>query len=395
MSEKNQESKQPNETENESASSDTENTAPTSSDVLNDSTPFDGNLEEVAVEASLENQESTDLEDESSSEDLLDDVRRSLIEEDTDQNKKPTKWWRRIGRKEKSVAPESIPVEIDLPSTSLQTDHIEDQTQAKMPDEYAEQIDDLIDMLEVEPRESDAQPPSAAEMHIPPEPEPEVDFKQLKEQAFRPPTPDEEAQSDTDVRSIALGGEEEVFVEVEARRPDTFQERLKAFENALKPYRSYLYMTLTFLGIVLIGVLSLLIFNAYQQSRPQPVQEVSNLPYPVAVSLPGGWSFNLGRGTLQAGKWEPSGAEWLEGTEVCRWVSLPWSPQLEAVLRTLNQNDPVELVMSNNDKLTYSVYSIYQLTLEEIQALDSNSPCLLLILTGENSEKRWVLTAKP
>ena len=125
------------------------------------------------------------------------------------------------------------------------------------------------------------------------------------------------------------------------------------------------------------------------------MKEVSNLPYPVAVSLPGGWSFNLGRGTLQDGKWEPNGAEWLEGTEVCRWISLPWSRQLEAVIRTLNPKDPIELVMSNNDKLIYGVYSVYEMTPEEIQKQDANSPCLLLILTGSDSETRWVLTALP
>ncbi|HLO15268.1 MAG TPA: hypothetical protein VK206_10590, partial [Anaerolineales bacterium] len=88
-------------------------------------------------------------------------------------------------------------------------------------------------------------------------------------------------------------------------------------------------------------------------------------------------------------------AEWLQGTEVCRWVALPWSLQLEAVIRTLNPKDPIELTMSNNDKLVYQVYSVRQLTPEEMQKLDSNSPCLLLILVQPDSDKRWVLTALP
>ena len=142
-------------------------------------------------------------------------------------------------------------------------------------------------------------------------------------------------------------------------------------------------------------VAALIIFRVYQQSRPQPVQEVSNLPFPASVSLPGGWSFKLGKGALQNGKWEPKGAEWLQGTEVCRWVALPWSRQLEAVVRTLNPKDPIDLVMSNNDKFVYQVYSVRQLTPEEMQKLDSNSPCLLLILTQPDAEKRWVLTALP
>lgn len=388
MSKNNKESKQSNEPEMESVSADSENTPSISSDAI---------PEETGVEAPPESQPSADLEDESSSEDLLDDVRRSLIEEETDKSSKDSKWWRRFGRKGKSAEPEPSPsnIEIDLPPTLLQTDIVEDQKQTTQPDKYEDQIDDLIDLLKTESQEPGVEVSSVVDdAEIPPEPEPEIDLEQLKEQAFRPRT-SEEVESESDVRSIALEDGEEVFVEIESRPPDTFKERVNAFENALRPYRSYIYLTLGFLGIVLAGILSLLIFNAYQQSRPEPVREVSNLPYPVAVSLPGGWRFDLGRGTLEAGRWEPSGAEWLEGTEVCRWVSLPWSRQLEAVLRTLNQNDPIELVMSNNDKLTYGVYSVYEMTPEEIQGLDTNSPCLLLILTGSDSEKRWVLTALP
>lgn len=395
MTEKNSESKQFNETDNESAAADTEITPSTPSETANESASADQSSEET-MGLSPEEQNSAETENDSSSDDLLEDVRRSLIEEDeTDKNKKEAKWWRRLGRKQKTVEPESSPpvVEIDLPATSLQTDMMEEQTQFPEPEKYEDEIENLIDILEAESPKSDVETSSIpAEAEISPEPEPEIDFEQLKEQAFRPRATEE---VESDVRSIALEGGEEVFVEVESRPPDTFKERREAFENALKPYRSYIYITVGFLGVIAAVILSFLIFNAYQQSRPQPVKEVSNLPYPVAVSLPGGWSFNLGRGALQAGRWEPAGPEWLEGTEVCRWVSLPWSRQLEAVLRTLNPNDPIELVMSNNDKLTYGVYSIDEMTLEEIQKVDANSPCLLLILTGADSDTRWVLNAKP
>lgn len=382
MPEKNTESEQFDETENMPS---------VPSETADESTSSDRGSQE-AMDLPPEEQISADIENESTSDDLLEDVRRSLIEADeTDKNKKEAKWWRRIGRKPKSVEPEpsSLVVEIDLPPTALQTDRVEEQPQRPEPEKYEDEIHDLIDILEAEAPESDAE---ASAVEIPQEPEPEIDFEQLKEQAFRPRATEE---VESDVRSIALEGGEEVFVEVESRPADTLKERREAFENVLKPYRSYIYITLGFLGVIAAVILSFLIYNAYQQSRPQPVREVSNLPYPVAVSLPGGWSFNLGRGTLQAGKWEPGGAEWLEGTEVCRWVSLPWSRQLEAVLRTLNPDDPIQLVMSNNDKLVYGVYSVYEMTPEEIQKLDANSPCLLLILTGAESEKRWVLTALP
>lgn len=342
---------------------------------------------------------SQSVEDEISAEDLLEDVRRSLIEEETEKtHKQDSKWWRRIGRKGKSSETEapSSDIEIDLPALQDPVDTLEEtQVENKETDEYLDSIDELIDALETESEEKDDEAPAVASLEVPPEPEPKIDFETLKEQAFRPRAPEEEPESLTDVRSIALEGGEEVFVEVEAPVADPMQERISAFENALKPYRRYIYAALTILGVGMAVVAALILFNLYRQSQPQAVRETPNLPYPTAVSLPGGWSFQLGQGTLEAGRWDPQGPEWLEGTEVCRWVALPWSPQLEAVFRTLNPKDPIELIMSNNDKLVYGVYSIRELSMEEIQELDSNSPCLLLILTQSESDKHWVLTALP
>jgi len=113
------------------------------------------------------------------------------------------------------------------------------------------------------------------------------------------------------------------------------------------------------------------------------------------MNLPGGLRFSLGKGKLQEGKWNPRGPEWLEGTEVCRWIAIPHSRQLEAVVRTLTREDQIELLMSNNDTLTYTVSSIDQLTLDEMQARDTGSPCMLLVLAQADSEERWVVTANP
>jgi hypothetical protein len=228
------------------------------------------------------------------------------------------------------------------------------------------------------------------------EPVPMVDIEELKKQAFQPRTTEEEPENISEVRAVALEGGEEVFVEVESKAEDPLEERFKAFENAIQPYRRYINLAFVFLGAVMAVIAGFLLYNVYQQVAPKPTPvAVSNLPYPTSVSLPGGWSFSLGRGTLQNGQWDPQGAEWLEGTEVCRWVALPWSRQLEAVIRTLNPNDPIELVMSNNDKFVYKVYSVRQLTSEEMLELDSNSPCLLLVLAEADSDSRWVLTALP
>jgi hypothetical protein len=51
--------------------------------------------------------------------------------------------------------------------------------------------------------------------------------------------------------------------------------------------------------------------------------------------------------------------------------------------------------MSNGDVIEYQVYSIREMSFEDMQKLDSGSPCLLLILARQDSENRWVVTANP
>jgi hypothetical protein len=335
--------------------------------------------------------------DEVASDDLLEDVRRSLIEDETVKDeKKSKKWWRRVAKglqKDKKVETET-PVETESPLTSVNStvDLIEEKGEEKS-EEYLDEIDELIDMLETESNETAA--PVSTPIEVPTEPEMEVDLEELKKQAFQPRSVSEEQENITEVRSIALEDGEEVFVEVESTRQDPLEERLAAFENVLRPYRSYIYFAFAVLGVVMAIIASVVLLNIYRQSRPAAPTQISNLPYPTSMSLPGGLNFSLGKGALQNGQWNPRGPEWLEGTEVCRWVAIPWSTQLEAVIRTLNPDDPIELVMSNNDRLVYKVYSVQQLSNEKLQKLPSDSPCLLLVLAKADSETRWVLTAFP
>ena len=65
------------------------------------------------------------------------------------------------------------------------------------------------------------------------------------------------------------------------------------------------------------------------------------------------------------------------------------------MIRTLNADDQIELVMSNNDRLVYKVDSVSELSNEELQEVPTDSPCLLLLLAKADSETRWVLTAFP
>lgn len=345
---------------------------------------------------SITSNASTSHEEQTSTDDILDDVRQSLIEDETVKDeKKSKKWWRRVAKglqRDKKAEPET-PIETE---TTLDPDNAQvilpEAREEKETEEYLDEIDELIEMLETE--SNDVAAPDSPKVEVPTEPEVEVDIEELKKQAFRPRTENEEPESFTEVRSVALEDGEEVFVEVEATRQDPLEERLTAFENALRPYRRYIYFGFTVLGIVMAVIAGAVLFNIYQQSRPVPTVN-PNLPFPTSMSLPGGLNFTLGKGTLKDGQWNPQGPEWLEGTEVCRWVAIPWSRQLEAVIRTLSPDDQLELVMSNNDRLLYKVYSVQQLSNEELQELPSDSPCLLLVLAKADTETRWVLTALP
>lgn len=338
------------------------------------------------------------VEDESPDE-LLDDVRRALIEDATQEEKqKHSKWWKRIGigggKQETQPEEPRVVEEIDLPVTLESADAELEQLKEELEsEEYLDQIDDLIEMLDEEPGPVVPAPPKVEEP--PAEPEKPVDLEQLKKQAFQPRTDSASSETLSEVRSIALEGDEEVFVEVESKPEDPLEERVKAVENAFKPYRRYVLFAIAFLGVVMAAIALMITMSAVQRMRPQPTADLGTLPYPTSVSLPGGWAFNLGRGSLVDGNWRPSGPEWLEGTEVCRWVSLPWNRQLEAVVRTLNPDDPIELGMSNSDRLIYKVYSIRQMSPDEMQTLDTNTPCLLIMLTEDDAEKHWVLTALP
>lgn len=365
--------------------------------------PAEGKADETAAQPEASEEEP---QQEFSTDDLLEDVRHSLIEESTvEEKKEESKWWKRIvkGKRRKDGSDQPTPEAADLSPTPLAPPEPVTEAEAEQ-DEYVEQLDELIDMLEEETgQEAAAEEPASLplEVEVPQEEEKEqqvIDVAELKKRAFSSRGTPEEEMSFSEVRSVALEeGGEEVFVEVEAKAVDTRQERMRSIENALRPYRRYFNFIFIFVSLVMVALVSISLYRLYQRSLPPPpVEEAIQLPYPVRMNLPGGLSFNLGQGSLdEDGRWEPLGAEWLEGTEVCRWIAIPYSRQLEAVVRTFSREDQIELVMSNNDTLTYTVDSINQLTIEEMQKIDAGSPCMMLVLAQPDTEKRWVVTALP
>ena len=340
---------------------------------------------------------------EMSPDDLLEEVRRSLITETVEKEEvEQSKWWKRIvkGPRRKETDTQPAPVSTpDEPSVMMDT-----VKQDVGQGEYVEQLDELIDMLEEDIPEGAVKEDAVvvddgekAGIEKEQDVQEVIDVDELKKRAFQTrSTPEEEERSLTEVRSVALSDGEEVFVEVEAKAVDPMQDRMKAIENALMPYRRYFYVLFVVVSLFMVALVSASLYRLYQRSLPPPpTEEPVLLPYPVGMNLPGGLNFKLGKGKLQEGRWNPRGPEWLEGTEVCRWIAIPYSRQLEAVVRTLTREDQIQLTMSNNDTLVYNVYSIDQLTIDEMQALDSNTPCMLLVLTQSDTDERWVITAVP
>ncbi|HSG42624.1 MAG TPA: hypothetical protein VLA72_05665 [Anaerolineales bacterium] len=389
-----------------------QNEAESVDEVVSETESVSSESEAAAVEVSQNEDDETEsteaddaVEDVSSEEevfspdDLLDDVRRSLIEENerAEKEKKP-KWWQKLGVGARKTKDSDEVEEIVEPPVQESLIDMEEDVEDSQED-AGESIDDLIELLETE---DDEQSPDVelipAAAHIEEEqPKTEkVDVEELKKRAFSGSTPADRDENFSDVRAVALEDGEEVFVEVEVKAEDPVEVRIKSFENALRPYRGYINFGIAFIGVIVIVATSVLLYDTYQRSLPpEPTKEPSNLPFPVRLNVPGEISFNLGRGVLDDGSWNPQGAEWLEGTEVCRWVAIPYSRQLEAVVRTLTRDDQLELVMSNSDVVAYDVFSITQMSIENMQNVSENTPCLLLVLADAETDTRWVVTAYP
>jgi hypothetical protein len=231
---------------------------------------------------------------------------------------------------------------------------------------------------------------------------PEPQLEEIKPKLPKLPVRSED-EKDLDfekVREVALQEYDETQLKPTYERKVSLQEEVRKTVRESKPLeRILVYGAVALVAAALLFSGVFIIVRSIPVPTPEPtvVVNLEDMIYPKQVNLPGGWGFDLGQGQVVDGKWSPRGAEWLVGTEISRWVALPWSLQLEAVLRTLKSGDTIELQMSNLDQLEYKVYSIEEMTMEEIQAQDAKTPSLLVILFEEEdgSETHWVVTALP
>lgn len=216
------------------------------------------------------------------------------------------------------------------------------------------------------------------------------------EEEEKAPRLSETLETDADhIRDIALEDYTEEELEEVDERKIAWLDFVQAPSSQMRRVE---WAVILFVGILAGGIFIWLGIRSSgglrsTDARPTPTPD-PNVPVPASVQLPGGWTFRLGKGSLNADNlWEPYGAEWLQGTEICKWIALPWSTQLEAVIRTLEAGDPIEITMSNYDVLTYHVHSRQKVDGAHAEGLNLDIPSVLIILSSEDSDQKWVLTA--
>ena len=138
-------------------------------------------------------------------------------------------------------------------------------------------------------------------------------------------------------------------------------------------------------------------------NEPSTYSEVISLDYlmqnirPIRLTLSEEQVFELGIGSLEDGKWKPLRAEWLEGTEISRWVAILWNPALETTINAMKPGDQIELTMSNSDSLSFTVKSLQEMTMDEVLASNTTRPNLVVVVYNNKKADGlfWVIEAVP
>jgi hypothetical protein len=158
---------------------------------------------------------------------------------------------------------------------------------------------------------------------------------------------------------------------------------------------TFLVGTLVVLGLVIYGIVNVS-SRLFVPVESTPYANLNpSAPIPSSVVLPDGQTFALGLGEVTHGSWTPKGAEWLVGTEVPRWLALPWNEGLESAVRAFKNNAPISLKMSNGDMLAYHFESIQEIPRDGMSTFRANTASLLIILSKPGASTRLVIFAGP
>lgn len=157
------------------------------------------------------------------------------------------------------------------------------------------------------------------------------------------------------------------------------------------------------LGLAFFLIVAAITIGVFQLMKPAAViSEATKEPetvlvardtnfVPVSLELPGGWIFDLSKGEVIDGRWQPKGAEWLAGTELRRVIALPWSIHLEAYVKTLQNGDTINIYMDNDQTLVYHVDRVEQVKANENKILSGTDLSMIIILSQPDSDSRWVV----
>jgi hypothetical protein len=182
---------------------------------------------------------------------------------------------------------------------------------------------------------------------------------------------------------------------VEQKPNVSFLEHLKDEFDQSSSFIKVLMVSLSVIALIII--LAIVFFLVSGKRFTPPVLAVptyTQFPTPKALQFPGGWIFNLKIGSVRNGSWNPTSPEWLDTTEICKLVSLPWNKQINAIYLTFQPGDEILMTMSNGDLVRYKVISLKTIKLSEMdQFTNCSSPSLIVVLTQKETVERQMLIA--
>jgi hypothetical protein len=77
-------------------------------------------------------------------------------------------------------------------------------------------------------------------------------------------------------------------------------------------------------------------------------------------------------------------------------IAIPWTKQIDAVYKTLNEGEKLILTMSNKDETIYQIETLEISPVENlIEKLEKYKPCMIIFLYKENTLTSQVLITNP
>lgn len=130
-------------------------------------------------------------------------------------------------------------------------------------------------------------------------------------------------------------------------------------------------------------------FPALQINERGSVAGAGNDPASLEVA---GFAYILTTGSVNNGLWEPRGAEWLQGTELRRVVTVPYNEELLQSLFSISTKETIKLRLRSGEIVQYNLSEVARVGQTEIEVLSAPYPSIVIILHGEEaSDTRWVV----